>query len=604
MKNLLLFLLLVASLPAQIVHLENVSPALFDGWIQTTVDKDPPMAVGQVGDAIFALGPSIGRARVLDVRVTLAAGERRQLDLSKAVSTDWSLGPLPSDPIAYFGGTLSVAGQMLSIANLQVHGGGYLIQLRGRPQRMLQVDLWLKWHPDRPGMARGEVKVTASDPSIPDLTVTAGPLPLVFGDALVLTPGRLLNAPLVDPGTVFADGQCRVFPTVLIWPRHLKAASDWTSAGACVEMGVWARGLSQLLDSGTPSLPPDFDPRAWTLSNYRRCLAGLHDWSHPTIGPAADTGQTGSVEDQCFVGGEAFLPDGTPAIAISYLAAMKTGGHPMHHLETDGSIVDADRRPGLLMFYSRPLFPASPDKLGKPRQLEKVEAGNWNGPDAQHHTVGRLVAGALLTGSPALQSLVEHHQRTMLIQLSTVRGSLTGTVWSVRELGWEGIFRVLADQATADRALAARGAQHWRDRVTNIILPWTAGKEIWDIREDDLRLGPGKWWQPWQQAIACWGIDWACARFGPATGRVAALRGAKRVMQDGWTLENGRWVEYEHQNIAGTPKTRSGYFTAAWMPLAAATVLANEPDNTRARAIWAQIVQDAGGNGRWLPPGY
>lgn len=604
MKNLLLFLLLVASLPAQIVHLENLSQAPFDGWVQTTVDKAPPMEVGQVGDAVFVLGPSIGRARILDIRVQLAANERLEINLAKAVETRWTLGSLPPDPIAHFGGGISVAGQMLSVAGLQVHGAGVQIHVRGRPQRMLHVDLWLKWYPDRPGMARGEVKITASDPSIPDLTVTAGQLPLLFGDALVLVPGRALGAPLVDPGTVFADGQARLFPVVMIWPRHLKTATDWSSAGACSSAGLWAVGLQQLLDSGTPSLPPSFDPRAWTAANFPRSLASLHDWSHPTIGPAADTGQTGAVEDQCFVGGEPFLPGGTPAVAINYFAALKTGGHPMHHLEQDGSIVDADRRPGLLMFYSRPLFPASSDKLGKPRQLEKAEASGWNGPDAQHHTVGRLVAGALLTGSPALQSLIEHHQRTMLIQLSTTRGTLTATVWSVRELGWEGIFRVLADQATADRALAARGAQHWRDRVTNVILPWTAGKEIWDIREDDLRLGAGKWWQPWQQAIACWGIDWACARFGPATGRVAALRGAKRVMQDGWTLENGRWVEYEHQNIAGTPKTRSGYFTAAWMPLAVATVLANELDNSRAKAIWAQIVQDAGGNGRWLPPGY
>jgi len=362
-------------------------------------------------------------------------------------------------------------------------------------------------------------------------------------------------------------------------------------------MAIGACGLSRLYPEGTPSL--NVDVRQWVGQHWTRALTGLHTWDAPVLGPAADTGQTGSVEDQCFVGAEGIVLAG--AERVRYFAALRTAGHPMHHLEPWGDVVDRDRHPQLRMFYSRP-HRAGSDMLGKPRDLQMAEASGWNGPDAQHWTINTLSAAARCTGSPALQRLLEHHARNYLIQFTTTPGWSTSEIWSAREVGWKGLAATRLWQCLEDRALAERVRSHWREWVERILVPKLGAKDVWDVRVDDARLGSGQWWMPWQQALGCYGIDLACEVLGPASGRAVALAGARRIVADAWTQEGRRWVEWE---LLATDcrRSRSGMFSASWLPLAVATVLRHEPQNERARAIWAQIVADAGGNGRWIPPG-
>ena len=600
MRTILCLLFLLTSLLGQQIQLENLSPSTFEGWVRTTTDYDMPAAVSCDGG--FAVrGPELGLGvRTVDVRCRLAAGQRLSIDLSKGTETTWQTSPLPADPLAFFGGGVTLGGEPMQIVSVAPEGAAWVVRLQARHGRMLHSDFWLTWFPDTPAFARGELMLTASNPTVPDLTTIAPDMRLVFGDALAVVPGRGVGAPVVNPGTSFGDGQARVFPVLLVWLRHLTSASGWSSVGSLADHAVGGYGLSRLYSFGTPSVAAGFNGRAWAGQHFARGLQLLHSWDAPTLGPAANTGQTGAVEDQCFVGGE-FASGGPAAVMANYFAALKTAQHPMHHLELDGSIVTSDRRPALRMFYARPHRSGS-DMLNKTRDLQMAETNGWNGPDAQHHTVGRLVAAARTTASPAVQRLLQHHSWILLISLTT-DSSITSTVWSTREGGWEGIAKVLLDEGLADRALAGRLAQHTRDRLTKVWVPFAnKGGEVWDIRLDDLRLGTGRWWQPWQQAIACWGIDWSAARFGVPEARQVALRGAKRILQDVWRLENGRWVEYEHLCLDRDERTRSGFFTAAWLPLAVATVLEHEPQNEKARAVWAQILSDAGGNGRWLPP--
>ncbi len=595
----LLLFLLCCLLPAQVVRVANIAPVPFSGWVRTTVDVAPPHQAGVVGDTTYVVGRAVGlETRVVDLRVTLAAGEERSIDLASSSPIEWTLAPLPADLIAHFGGPITVGGAPLAPARLEADGASYLLHARARTGRMLHTDVWLRWYPDQPAFCTGEAMVTASDQTIPDLTATAGDLTLRFGDALVVVPGAGLGRPLVAAGTRFGDGQARAMPLCLIWLRHLTRASDWASVGAAADLAVSASGLSRLYPEGTPSLPKGFDVRGWVRQHWVRALSGLHTWDAPVLGPAADTGQTGAVEDQTFVGAEGIKL--AAAVRVRYFAALRTAGHPMHHLEPWGDVVDRDRHPALRMFYSRP-HSSGHDRLGKPRDLQIAESFGWNGPDAQHWTINTLSTAARTTGEPLPQRLLEHHARNYLVQLTTTPGWSTSAIWSSRELGWEGIAATRLWQCLEDRALAERVRAHWRERVEKILRPQLAGKEVWDVRADDARLGSGQWWMPWQQALGVYGIDLACEVLGPASGRAIALAGAQRILASAWTQDGARWVEWELLAVDGR-RSRSGMFSTSWMPLAVATVLRHEPGNARALAIWAQMVADAQGNGRWLPP--
>ena len=64
----------------------------------------------------------------------------------------------------------------------------------------------------------------------------------------------------------------------------------------------------------------------------------------------------------------------------------------------------------------------------------------------------------------------------------------------------------------------------------------------------------------------------------------------------------GADVLQPHEIIEGNGGHRTGWYRAAWFPLATATVLRHEPTNERARAIWRQQLADGGGGGSWFAP--
>lgn len=577
------------------IRLRNHSASsAFRGWLRTTTDAKltGPVSVGGVEIVpCRRIGLDV---HAVDVWVHLSPDEARELDLSTAVPSNWQPPLPPADPASHFGGEPRLNGEPMLLAGIQQDGAAWLGSYKARIGRMFIVELWLRWYPDQPAVVEGEMMLTCSNADVPDMGEVLPELRLTFGDGILFT--KLPRA-----GMRFADGQARAFPITFVWTRHLRTSLDWATAGCIVTHSIGAVGVSRLLPGGNPTLPANFNLPAWASQHWQRSQDILTTWEHPQLGPAADTGQTGAVEDQCFVGGECFIPGGTGAEWINYFAALATSGHPMHHYEKDGTVVDKDRRPGLRMFYSRPHSSGS-DRLNKPRDLSIEEANGWNGPDAQHWTINRLAAAARLKDSPACQRLLECHARNYLVQLTTTPGWSTSTIWSAREVGWEGIAAVHLYRCLEDRGLAERVKAHWRDRVAKIILPWIGSKLAWDVRKDDARLGSGEWWMPWQQALGVYGLDLACEVLDVQAGRAAALAGAFRVMAEAWTREGGRLVEYELRALDGR-RSRSGMFATAWLPLAVATVLRHESGNALAREVWQQIVADANGDGRWLDPG-
>lgn len=611
MRHLLAVLLLAASLAAQVVRVANLAPVPFSGWKRTVVDVAPPHQAGAVGDVVYVVGRAVGlETRVVDLRLTLAAGEERSIDLAASTPIEWTLAPLPADPLAHFGGACTFAGEPLQLVALQPDGAAWSATMRGRVERMFVCTVWVPWYPDQPGWAQGECAVIASNPGVPDMVATAPPNAfLQFGNAYTFLPGRGI-APFLQAGDTFADGQGRVAPVTFFWLQHLRQATDFASVGAVASCGVGAVGVSRVWADGSPTYPASFDARSWTAQRFGEAARRLWTWDVPVIGPAIRSSSSGAQEEQFWTRGEPMLQAGAEWVLL-FSALKLHGERPCNHHEIGGEPLDLDRHtsPRLLFWDGRPHTSASVNPaglLGKPRALneESGEAHGRYGPDNQHFMARTLTASARYTGSPAAQYLLGQMARAFLLQRTAEPGWATSGIFSAREIGYMGEFVVDVHLNLEDRVLAGRVVQRWREIVERIYLPQLSTKpgDVWCPEEpNDARIGDGigQWWQPWMEAHAAIGMDDACKLVGPAAGRALALRGARAVLRDGFTLRDGAWVSHDHVALDGRKGANSSLYLFG-TPGAVAVVLRHEPDNAQALAILQQMR--AAGGGTWMPP--
>lgn len=610
-SRLLLWLFLATVCAAQTVRIENMGQP-FAGWVRTTIDRDPPHAVGQVGGVTYAVGRQVGLGvRVVDLRVTLAAGQQLAVDLSAAAPSTWTRPPLPADPVTWAGGPMTLAGVPMQLLSIAPDGAGYLMHLRGRTGRMFAVDCWVTYYPGQ-AWAPAEALVTCSNPAVPDLGETAPPMPLVFGDALTIVAGRGVAASLVEPGTAFADGQARVLPLTFVWPRHLQTASEWSSVGSQSALGVAAVGLERVLPRGNPRYPPGFNARAWAASRLGDAVRRIHTWDRAVCGPSPRSADTGAQEDQVFVRGEMLASP--PAAVVTYLSAAKLANRPCNHLEADGSpMTGVPTTPGraVIMWNGRPHAQlwSMVDRRGKPTPLaESAVPGGWSGPDVEHAFAATLFAGARATGSPALQQLMHAWAMAYRYTWTTTQGWSTTQPYAARAVGWEGLLAVHLWEGLEDRALAAAIADHWRQRW-DVVLSTSPRMQaaIWDVRTDDARLGTGDWWLPWQQAVGAYGLDIAGERFGRPAARAMALAAAKTVLARAWRRVDGLWRSTSQMPV-DPARDAETQWTEAWAyfggALGIATILRHEPQHEQARAIWQQFVASSAkaGETSWLAP--
>ncbi len=611
--------LAATSLPAQTVHLENFSSTPFFGWKRTTVDVLPPHPIGQVGDVLYALGRPIGvDARVIDLRVTLGPWERRSVDLANATPSVWQLPALP--PVQSLGGGMSIAGTPLGLVSLRADGAGYSAHLRARTGSTLVVDVWTTFHPEQPGFCHGEVAVTSSHPGVAMVCETIPPnFRLRFGDSLVIVHGAGVNAPIVPAGTMLADGQARAVPVTFLWTRHLQTTAQWNSANAVVNPGIGAVGIRRLLPDGNPVYPSSFSSLNWTGARFTEAVRRLHTWEAGVCGPDPNSSVSGEqTGEQIFVRGEALLAQGVGAEVVTWLSGLKMFGRPCHYHEANGAPIRWQDHPNTVMWAARPHFNlvVCPDQLGaETLTLQNltcpVPGGTvvWNGPDDEHWMYNTVAAGARLTGSFALQhELVA--QATLYMLTSTVPslkpGWATNAPGSARSVGYAGMLVTRLNQTLEDRALANAIVGRWQARVHEVYEPQLGPKpdDVWDLRLDDVRLGPGWRWMPWQQALGAYGLDEACALVGPVSGRALALRAAKAVIRDAFVKINGQWTTKDVVALDGSAVSM-GLFDLFGMPMAVATVLRHEPWNVQAQEIWGQLQTRAvlPKHTAWLTPG-
>jgi len=610
---ILLLWFAAATCLAQQVRIENLGPP-FAGWVRTTIDRDPPRAVGQVGDVTYVVGRQTGRdTHVVDLHVALAAGQQLSVDLSKAVQASWTRPALPADPISWTGGPMTIGGSPMHWVGFQADGAGYLLHLRGRTGLMFNTDVWVTFYPDQ-AWAPAEALVTCSNPAVPDLREPSGSLALTFGTAITIVPGRGVGASLVEPGTYFADGQSRLLPVAFVWPQHLSDASSWSSVGSQSQLGVVAVGIGSLLQQGNPRYATTFSARDWAAPKLPEAVRRLHTWDKAVCGPNPRSADTGAQEDQVFVRGEMLLPGGAPAAMVTYLSAAKLANRPCNHLEADGSpMTGVPTTPGKLaiLWNGRPhagLWSVV-DRRGKPTALaESTVPGGWSGPDVEHAFAATLFAGARATGSPALQQLLRSWATIYRLQWTITPGWSTTQPYAARAVGWEGMLAVLLFDGLEDRALANLVADHWRKRWDTVLSTSPRMQAaVWDIRTDDARLGSGQWWLPWQQAVGAYGLDIAGERFGRPAARAMALAAAKTVLARAWRQVDGRWRSTSQMPVDPACDAETQW-TEAWAyfggALGIATILRHEPQHEQARAIWQQLVDSATkvSETSWLAP--
>ena len=589
------------------IRLTNYSETPFSGWVRTTIDRLPLHRSGRIGDALYVVGRRIGKSTwTCDVKARIEPSQILELNLDQSTITEFALGAPPLDATSFFGGTPKINGQPLLFEKVSVDGSAFVIQMHLRVGPMLHVRMWFLWRPDEPWCAHGECVVTASNGAVPDLFQAAQTLDFSWGDAMIHVQGLGWTTSILRD-TVFANGQARAFPLSVIWPRHMNNES-WLQVVPMVRDLVCGAGIEKLLPGGNPRLPVGFSGKVWTQANYGRALAALHTWDAGPIGPSKRSSDTGAQEDQVFVRGECFAPDGLGAEKVAYYTALSMLKRPCHHLEANGSQADPTMHPGCVFWGCVPHYNlvVSPDQLGKPRMVTTEEAYGWSGPDREHWLCNTVVAAAKLTGSYALQWELEQQARIFLFSEtvpSMKPGWSTNGADAARSVGWAGILVVHLWECLEDRVLAQRVVDRWNARLREVYLPQITN-DIWDIRTNDPRLGQGDWWMPWQQAVGAYGLHLASSEFGSPEGMALAQKAARKVLQDAFRFENGGLLTSAQRPVllATAPAYFDPSFNYFGMPLAVATILRSNPVDPVARPIWDWLVANAGWAVSWLPP--
>ncbi|MCA8975779.1 MAG: hypothetical protein KDC98_13740 [Planctomycetes bacterium] len=603
----------VSALPAQIIHVANYTGTNFEGWVRTTVDQ-PIAASGKVGDVRWVAGRRTGRTtRIVDVRLAIASGRVRTIDLGLSEPWEFHLKPLPAEPDSYFG-HLTLGGERFGVADVRPDGAGYSGHLRARIAPMLIADCWLHWYPDSPAVAQGEVSVTASNPNVPDLfaPVTTD-LRLRFGPALTFIPGIGFNQPMLNSGEVLADGQSWSLPVTFVWTEKIRSQAEWDAAAVnATPAGICAYGLANLYPQGNPKLTTQ--PLLWARNYILDAIDRLDGWLDGPLGVAAWSGRTGSQEDQVFPAAE--MTAGTAGLGagyVRYLVALHGQKRPCHLLEVSGEPLAIDAHPDLVIWNGRPhSYPGISEQLGKSGPLVQTAApGGWYGPDEEHWLIASTVATARSTGSPAMQRELEVQARIALWGVDYRPGA-------ARAVGWRGLAHAWIWDSLENRSLADRVAAHWRAHTNDILIPMLGSKpaDIWDVRDDPRLQATGMRynWMSYQQALGAYGLDYACEVFNQPAGRQLALRAARCVVDRAFARDaNGRWQGWAyigfdpvdplaHSALIQGQGAAFGPGIESWMVLAPATILRHFPNEEPARSIFDQFVAEASEGGRWLPP--
>jgi hypothetical protein len=534
---------------------------------------------------------------------------------------------------------------------------------RGRVGVMTWADLFVAWVPTEP-WARIELVLNTANPTVGS---TAESFPngfeLRIGNALVGWYGQRFGRVL--HGDAIAQGQARAFPGVCYWP-HLgneEKAEMALSMLVGSPMAIDQRLRDVVAGMGVPERQSNFNVRALVARTYPDALQAAWRWRNGPLGPAPQSGITGAQEDQCYGarGTECFgtAIENVIAGCTRYLTALDLFKRPCHWREADGRLLDFEAHPQLVFWSGGPHWNpgVSPDRLGLVSMPTDFERNGWGGPDRQHWFYGSLWLASMITGSRALQFQLEAQARLVWFGETTRPNLSTSGPDAARSVGWFGILAVALWCCLKDRAIAWRVRRRAEERVRLVYVPKlnrTTRPEVWDPRRDD-RLSSGlgmhfedivlpdgntiarsdtlppnalsyrrvyHWpnaWMPYQQALGVGGLQIMGEAFDLPEARQLAMQGALALVDYCYTPDPERGCkEWEVMGIPdgggalppeemanGRGARGTGSFRFFWMPLAAWTVLRNEPTHQRALSIYERLRSEAAtGDGvqSFVPP--
>jgi hypothetical protein len=582
------------------IRLVNNSTVPFQGWLRCNIDVLPPLLAGSVADPVHAVKYVVGNRSGLDtynldVYTGIGPGEHRVIDLTTATPLYYGYAV---NAVPMWGGVpITVAGVPLDCVGAVPNGAAIDGHWRGRVHG-LYVDLWVTWYPSEQEYAVGEIAITGSTEDaiawIPDN------LRLVFGDADILVPGLQLpqpgdqfwpRDPLMRAGDWLADGQSRLLPLVLCWPRHTGHLNE---CRALAEQQIQIHGLQHLHQSGNPHLPPRFNAAVWTDAMLPDVISALHHWRNSPLDPATVSGMSGAQGAQSFVGGPAMIDP--IAVGPLYLGALD-GSWPMFYLEPNGTQLDWRAHPGLRLYYGKVNLPISTDTLGKSAWPTLADSHGHAGPEDEHWFDWVLFAGARLKGTPATQWHLRAHAIQFLFRY--VVEAPGNWLTANRGIGWMSFLAAELYQGLADRDLAEAVKARWNDIYAQLIYPMGANADWWDWRRDD-RIGPGIRAIPWQACVFALGLDWAGRALGNDSARAFAANIAPEIMARAYVKVGDRWTTRDVITQDGSdPGPYLGAYDFFGMPMVVGLV-----DSDIAREIMAQLKLEATtwGQASWLAP--
>lgn len=511
-----------------ILNLANHSQSPFHGWVRRTIDQKPPFMAGQWKDGSeFVIGDENQQGvRAIDVFVDLPAGGRKTLVLADAFEAAHTMPPW--DP-GIFGGPMRFNSVAMELVSYKANGAAIESLCRVRAGRTLCLDVWTRWYPGE-WYARAEALLVSSNPSVPDMFEGIGDAVLTFGNSVPVVVGAGF-APLLKQGDWLFDGQGRCVPVIFAWPDMLGGDPvKWMSLQA-VQM-VGGNGLSgPLYPQGTPRLPANFNGAKWAIEKFDPSVHCLNNWEQAPLGPNRNSGDTGSQEDQCFVGAEALVFPG--AEIPNYYCSLKLAERPTQHREADGTMLDLARHPQLSFWGGRVNMRISPDKLGKAGEWDYWQAHQCGGPDVEHSFWFRLIMSDRFVDSPAQRYLLQQLVRTYLLTNTAAPGLITSQTWAARAMGWEAAMVLLMKRVKGIGA--EQMVSRWRERMVSVILPQLKQRgQWWDTRVDDPRLGPGVWAIAWQQAVGAYWLDVLCQEENIPEGRELCVIAAQAIVDRAW----------------------------------------------------------------------
>lgn len=562
------------------------------------------------GGFCFARGANVGPdLSCVDVYAAVQAGEMVTIDTdapadvnaaARAPVVRTTNGPLRTPP--------AINGVAMVFLGATSDGAFLRGRYRLRVGPLLVVDLVVLWCNGDPFLT-GSVTLTASNASVPDMSQTvAGGLRLTWGDAVVGVYGAQPNGVLLDADTVFADGMSRIVPVVVAWLGDVRTNEELATALVLADRALVTSGGVKLYPEGNPRIAPSFNPDAF-LATVPEARRRLHTWDGALLGPNKRPADTGSQEDQVVHGEAIAFPD---CGLVNYLAALKWANHPCHLREWDGSFVTAANHPRTMLWVGR-AHRAAPDTLGKPRELTVDEAFGWVGFDDEHWLIGRLFEEVRRSGDLALQDELVQHAHSFLLAMSLPIGEkahwFTSQPGAARAVGWKALVAHRLFYALEDRDLAEQVRKRWSDVLRFILIPaYGANVDIWDVRTDDPRLGPGRWWLPWQQAVGAYGVMLASLALADEDIRQAGVNiahlAAQAVLRDGFVKRDGVWVTYAQRPVGASTTEPDASFNHFGMPLAIAAILTHAPEHAEARDVWKYLLDTATTQDklRWMVP--